>query len=88
MITIVTQNSAIINMDNITAIYADVTEDNRVALVADEKYLLGHFNSDEDILNVIYWIVESIGAHKDGTNLNLVIPQADSVSQLKENNNE
>ena len=81
MITIITQNLAIINMDNITSIYADTTDDGRIILAADQKYILGHFNTEEDVLKVILYIINTIGRYNKDTNLNIMIPQADKVNE-------
>ena len=45
MISILTQSKAIINIDKITTISAaiDETHDNKIAVVADQSYVLGYY---------------------------------------------
>lgn len=87
MIILLTQNLAIINMDNITSIYMDKTEDDKIILAADQKYILGQFNTKEDVIEVLLHIANAISNHINDTNLNIVIPQADKVSEIKGGDN-
>lgn len=82
MTILLTQNLAIINMDNITSIYIDKTEDDRIILAADQKYILGQFNTKEDAIQILLYITNAISKHADSTNLNIVIPQADKINEI------
>ena len=82
MTILLTQNLAIINMDNITSIYIDKTEDDRIILAADQKYILGWFYTKEDAIQILLYITNAISEHADNTNLNIVIPQADKVDEV------
>ena len=76
MISILTQSKAIINIDKITTISAaiDETHDNKIAVVADQSYVLGYYDNENVATEVIIWIANTIGSHCNDINLCLTMP--------------
>ena len=74
MITIFTQNCALVNVTDFSHImYAQDNETQEHMIVLDDKYILGKY-SLEEIPNVIAWIGSSIAQHKADENLCLSMP--------------
>lgn len=71
MIVIVTQNKALVNMSNFSAIYASYDEENEKYMVTDGQYVYGEYEHDEDTVEVLKWMAQCI-SHADPTQ-NLVI---------------
>jgi hypothetical protein len=69
MIAILTQNKALVNIDNFETISVEDYEDNQKVIIVDSKYILGKYSLSE-ALEIITWIATSIGTHKEG---NLII---------------
>ena len=76
MITIFTQNCALINVSNFDNImYAQDSETQEHMIVLNDKYILGRYEL-EDIPNIIAWIDSSIAEHSANENLCLSMPMS------------
>lgn len=81
MISIKTQNNALVNIDNYKSIHIHVEQQqvdendirNIVEIVLDNTYILGYYNSVDDALIVLDYISDSIADAK--TNTVIVMPQ-------------
>ncbi len=78
MITVFTQNCALINISDFnTIMYAHDEEKDEHMVVLDDKYILGRYKMEE-IPDVISWIGSSISSKKTDENVCLVMPMSNT----------
>ena len=83
MITILTQNKALVNFNNCRTICIGV-EDNKPMIVADE-IILGYYNTIEYAYQILAWIANEISKCKD-PNATIVMPPNNEDDKDAENN--
>ena len=80
MITILSQNKALINISDFETIYVDKDEAQHNIIVLNGNYIIGQYDTIEDCIAVIDWIATIIG---DNTNNNLTIKMPNEVSKYE-----
>lgn len=73
MIAILTQNKALVNIDNFETISVEDYDNDVKAIVIDNKYILGTYSLSQ-AMEIMTWIANSIGMHQEG-NLIISMPQ-------------
>ena len=81
MIAILTQNKALVNINNFETISIEDYEDDIKTIVVDSKYILGQYKLPQ-ALEIIEWIANTIGTYQEESNLVFHMPS------MRENNNE
>lgn len=74
MITIVSQNKALINISNFNTIFVEEDEAGKPIVVVDSNYILGTYDTIEDCIQIIDWIATSIAQYKSTDNITLAMP--------------
>lgn len=89
MIILVAQNHSVINFDNITTLNVDhITNDDgttQSVIVANQMYIVGYYDNDMQAVEVIDWIVKSIGETDIDKNICIHIPTLSEVVNDAEN---
>lgn len=81
MITIFTQNCALINISNFEhIIYTQDSQTQEYMITLDDKYILGKYEL-QDIPHIIAWIGSSIAQHKVDENLCISMPMSNSINE-------
>ena len=74
MITIVSQNKALINISNFDTIFVEEDKSGKPIVVVDSNYILGTYDTIEDCIQIIDWIATSIAQYKNTDNITLAMP--------------
>ena len=86
MIAVLTQNKAIINLDNTTTISVVKDDNNKIVIVADQTYILGYYNNESDATSIIIQMAEFLGNSTE-SNVCFMMPYAHEVSTSTEDKN-
>ena len=73
MITILSQNKALINISNFNTITVEEDDNENNVVVVNGSYIIGQYNTVEDCIAIIDWIATSLGKC-DGVNLTIKMP--------------
>ena len=84
MVAVLTQSRAIVNLNKITTISAVKDENDLIAVVADQTYILGYYNTEVDATIVINWIASAIGSQSESANICITMPLSNEVGQNAE----
>ena len=77
MITVVSQNKALINISNFNTIFVEEDEANKPIVVVDvdgSNYILGTYRTIEDCVQIINWIATGIAQYQTTSNITLTMP--------------
>jgi hypothetical protein len=77
MITIVSQNKALINISNFNTIFVEEDDAGKPIIVIDvdgNNYILGTYNTIEDCIQLIDWIATGIAQYKTTDNITFAMP--------------
>ena len=76
MVSVLTQNSALVNASNYTAIFVDKDDDNNIYIGLDQ-YVLGYYNSAQEAIDIMHWLAQELGNIPNGDSKTIVMPMGE-----------
>ena len=74
MIIFVTQTKGIVAFNDNSSIGANLTEDGKISIVLNNTYILGVYDTEHEVIEIMDWIASTIGSHKSDENLSISMP--------------
>lgn len=74
MIIFVTQTKGIVAFNDNSSIGASFTEDRKISIVLNDTYILGVYDTEHEVIEIMDWIASTIGSHKSDENLSISMP--------------
>ena len=74
MIIFVTQTKGIVAFNDNSSIGASLTEDGKISIVLNNTYILGVYDTEYEVIEIMDWIASTISSHKSDENLSISMP--------------